>query len=82
MTEPLETRRTVLSPVWRRSQLPKNADPVETYSPTKIIVAHGKHIVGESKHSSNDLFESFLTGFTKDSSTKLEGSEIGRELVF
>jgi len=26
--------------------------------------AHRKHVVGGSKHSSNDLFESFLTGFT------------------
>ena len=26
--------------------------------------AHGKHIVGESEHSSNDLFESFVTGVT------------------
>jgi hypothetical protein len=29
-----------------------------------LFDAHGKHIVGESEHSSNDLFESFLTGFT------------------
>jgi hypothetical protein len=27
------------------------------------VGAHGKHVVGESEHSSNDLFESFLTGF-------------------
>ena len=44
--------------------------------------AHGKHVVGESEHSSNDLFESFLTGFAEDSAAKLERSEIRRELVF
>jgi len=27
-------------------------------------IAHGKHVVGESEHSSNNVFESFLTGFT------------------
>lgn len=32
-------------------------------------------VVGESKHGSNDCFESFLTGFAENLSAELEHSE-------
>jgi hypothetical protein len=42
----------------------------------------GNHDFDAKKHSSNDCFESFLTGFVGDTPTRLKGSEIGCELVF
>ncbi len=54
---------------------------IHNLSAGNIANALVKHVVGESEGGSNDFFECFSTGFAKDSTPKLERSEIRRELV-
>ncbi len=78
-----EWTQQAISISWRhfdcaRGELLVHTVGTPQYESTQCLLTHVKHIVGGSEGDLNDLFECFSTGFSEDSPSKLERSEIRR----